>query len=129
VPVKSRFPKPRKPQFSAEVLQLFSELEQTPPKRRRAQWFKDAEKHLMCNLFDMGAEFWMCQSPLDRSRKPCHPPRMPAHEAWHACRRLRIALLEATGLTKKPRRKGGLKADEDAQLCHEDASDITPRLN
>jgi hypothetical protein len=36
------------------------------------------------------------QSPLDRSLKPCHPPRMPAFEAWHTCRAVRELLLEAT---------------------------------
>jgi hypothetical protein len=101
VPVKQRLPKERIPQFSREVLELFAELERTPPKQRRTQRFRDAEKHLMCDLLDMGGEFWMMQSPLDRSLKPCYPPRMPAHDAWHTCRRLRIALLEATGLTKK----------------------------
>lgn len=70
MPVKQRILKERKPQFSAEVLQLFTKLERTPPKQRRAQWFKDAEKHLLCNLLDYGDVFWMCQSPLDRSRKP-----------------------------------------------------------
>ena len=86
----------RLPQFSREALELFAALERTPLKQRRMQQFQDAEKHLMCRLLDMGDEFWMMQSPLDRSLKPCYPPRMPAHEAWHTCRRLRIALLEAT---------------------------------
>jgi hypothetical protein len=89
----------RLPQFSREALELFAELERTPLKQRRTQRFQDAEKHLMCQLLDMGGEFWMMQSPLDRSLKPCHPPRMPAHDAWHICRRLRIALLEATKTT------------------------------
>jgi hypothetical protein len=88
--------------FNQEILQLFTKLEQTPIKRRRARWFKDAEKHLMCDLLDMGGEFWMMTSPLDRSPPSlCPPPNLCAHEAWHACRRLRIALLEATGLGKK----------------------------
>jgi hypothetical protein len=89
----------RRPGFSEEALRLFSELERTPLKQRRTQRFKDAEKHLMCDLLDMGGEFWMMQSPLDRSLKPCYPPRMPAHDAWHTCRRLRIALLEAIKTT------------------------------
>jgi hypothetical protein len=105
MPVKQRAAKERIPQFSTEVLELFTKLERTPLKQRRAQWWKDGEKHLMCDLldFDTGSAFWMCQSPLDRSRKPCYPPRMPAHEAWHKCRHLRIALLAATDLAKESR--------------------------
>ena len=124
MPVKQRILKERKPQFSAEVLELFTRLERTPLKQRRAQWWKDGEKFLMCSLLDYGGEFWMIQSPLDRSRKPCSSPRQCAYEAWHKCRHLRVALLKSTGLAKESRAgKAGPKAEEDAPLCHEAASD------
>jgi hypothetical protein len=85
--------------FSPEILQLFAKLEAVPLRKRRARWWRDTHKHFMCDplLLDMGDEFWMCQSPLDRSPN-YYSPRECAHDAWHACRHLRIALLAATGL-------------------------------
>ncbi|MGA6967560.1 MAG: hypothetical protein WBZ51_28590 [Xanthobacteraceae bacterium] len=104
MPVKQRAAKERIPQFGTEVLELFTRLENTPLRQRRAQWWKDGEKFLMCSLLDMGGEFWMMCSPLNREpERFCPPPHMCAHDAWHACRRLRIDLLEATGLAKESR--------------------------
>ena len=59
MPVKQRAAKERIPQFGTEVLELFTRLENTPLRQRRAQWWKDGEKFLMCSLLDMGGEFWM----------------------------------------------------------------------
>ena len=86
--------------FDPEVVQLFAKLERTPLRQRRARWWKDAEKHLMCELLDMGGEFWAMCSPLDcSSERFCPPLHMGAHDMWHNCRRLRMALLEAIKAT------------------------------
>jgi hypothetical protein len=103
VPVKQRILKERKPQFSPEVLRVFSELEQTPMRQRRSKWFQDTEKYLMCTLLDCGAEFWHMQSPLDRRSKTYYSPHECAYHSWHVCRRLRNDLLIASGLAKESR--------------------------
>jgi hypothetical protein len=120
------------PPFSREALRLFARLEATPQRRRHSAQFRDDEKHLMCHMLDLGDEFWMMQSPLDRSRQPCHPPHCAAFSAWHLCHTVREQLLEATGLSKKnpaKARRGTKAEDEDAQPSHKVASHASSRTN
>jgi hypothetical protein len=92
--VKQREPKDRRPQISDEALQLFVELEAAPERRRERQDWKDKSKAL-ARMLDLTPEWWMCQHVHDRSRSPCHPPELSAHDAWHKVRAVRQALLAA----------------------------------
>jgi hypothetical protein len=99
VPVKQRAAKGRRSVFSAEVLDLFVELEHTPDRKRHTRKFKDGERELMRRLH-LTDEFWSMNSPLDRGR-PCHPPGHLANEDWRRCREVRKALLAAVGEPEK----------------------------
>jgi hypothetical protein len=83
------------PHFTAEAVALFAKLEHQRPSQRD----RDEERELMYAL-GLSDEYWTMQSPLDRSRRPCHPPGYVAHEDWHTCRRVREALLATAGLKK-----------------------------
>jgi hypothetical protein len=99
VPVKAREAKERRPQFGAEVLQLFLALETTPPRRRKSQTFKDGERELARRL-GLVSEWWTGNSVVDRGPKPCRPPGYIAQD-WHRCRAIREQLLAATGLQQQ----------------------------
>jgi len=81
--------------IAADALALFVELEQVPKRRRSAQTFKDGERelHRMLRLVDS----WRlcCNSVLDRSDGPCHPPGYLSHDDWFKVRAVRTALLRA----------------------------------
>jgi hypothetical protein len=102
MPAKLRVAKQLRPQFSADVLALFVQLERTPPRRRGSQVFKDGEHELVRRL-NLTNEYWTMNSVLDR-KPSCHPPGYAAHTDWHRCREVRLALLEAAGLETAPRR-------------------------
>jgi hypothetical protein len=112
--------------FSREALELFARLDATPARQRNGDEFREGEKRLMCKLLDLVSEFWMMQSPLDRSRRPCHPPTVCAFEAWHTCRSYREEMLAALGLKKSPAAKRGKANNEDAQPSHRIASNASP---
>jgi hypothetical protein len=85
----------RLPHVAPAAVALFVELEQVPKRRRSAQTFKDGERelHRMLGLVDS----WRlcCNSVLDRSRSPCHPPGYLAHDDFFRVRAIREALLQA----------------------------------
>jgi hypothetical protein len=93
VPVKLRTAKTRRLAFSAEMVDLFVELEGTPEHQRHTRKFKDAEHELMRRLH-LVSEFWSMNSPLDRGG-PCHPEGHLANRDWQTCRRIRRELLAA----------------------------------
>ncbi len=103
MPVKERTAKARRPQFSAEALELFVRLEGM--KARNSKTFKDGE-HELARKLDLVSEFWTCNSVLDRSREPCHPPGCIAYNNWFTCRRVRLALLAATSPSPRVRGNG-----------------------
>jgi hypothetical protein len=86
--------RPRRPGFGDEALSLFVPLDGAPPSYRESREFRDQSLRL-AEMLDMNAEWWMCQDVLDRRERPCHPPDMPTHAAFHRCRAMRLALLEA----------------------------------
>jgi hypothetical protein len=57
VPVKLRAAKERRPNFSAEALALFVELERVPPRRRDRQDFRD-KTHELARLLGLVDELW-----------------------------------------------------------------------
>jgi hypothetical protein len=85
----------RLPNVAPAAVALFVELEQVPKRRRSAQTFKDGERelHRMLGLVDS----WRlcCNSVLDRSDGPCHPPGYLSHDDWFKVRAVRTALLRA----------------------------------
>jgi hypothetical protein len=86
----------RLPHVAPAAVALFVELEQVPKRRRSAQTFKDGERelHRMLGLVDS----WRlcCNSVLDRSDGPCHPPGYLSHDDWFKVRAVRTALLRAS---------------------------------
>ena len=95
MPVKLRTAKARRPSFAPEVVELFLELEHTPPRRRDGQEFKDKSKRLS-NMLGLNTEWWATCHVNDRSRGPCWPPHVAAHSYWYKVRAVREALLAAT---------------------------------
>jgi hypothetical protein len=91
MPAKLRVAKDRRPSFSPEALSLFLELEGMPQHSRA---FKDGSRQLAQHL-NLVDEWWTGQHVNDRSAEPCHPPEYIAHENWHRCRAVRVALLAA----------------------------------
>ncbi len=96
MPVKQRTAKGRRPAFPPEMLELFARLEDTPPRKRRSQWFKDADYGLHRRL-GVGFERLCSQvSVLDR-RRCHHRPESPQAEDFRTVRALRLDLLAALG--------------------------------
>ena len=93
MPVKQRLAKDRLPQFSAEAVSLFVELERTP---HSSQKFKEGSRKL-AHLLDLVAEFWTGNHVNNRDRKPCHPPWCIAYNDFFRVRAVREELLAATG--------------------------------
>ena len=91
MPVKQRVAKERRPLFDAETLRLFLKLETTPPRRRRARWFQEAERDLHRRL-GLGAE-WLCSGTsatvLDGRDEPLYMdpdrPIYPTGRRFIAC--------------------------------------------
>lgn len=78
--------------FDAETLALFVKLDGM--KARTSDAFKAADRELARRL-DLIAEWWTCNSVLDRSAEPCHPPGYISYDDWFTCREYRTALLAA----------------------------------
>jgi hypothetical protein len=95
MPAKVRAAKERRPLFSAEVLQLFLELEHMGP-RQNTEAFKAGSKRL-AGLLNLSSEWWATCDVHDRSARPCWPPGNYAYGAWHRCRAMRRQLLAAVG--------------------------------
>jgi hypothetical protein len=82
--------------FDAETLALFVRLEAVPPRRRRAQWFKEDERRL-AKMLGLNAElFFSIISVLDRERSSPSPER-PQYLDWVKVQQVRNALLAAAG--------------------------------
>ena len=94
--------------FSAntETLDLFLRLDRKKPLSRE-------EERELARRLGLSDHYWTCQSVLDRSSGPCHPPQYLAHRHWHECRvvrqhcsrRSRLALLWARRTRRRKRRK------------------------
>jgi hypothetical protein len=97
VPVKQRTAKSRRPQFSAEVVALFAELEGI---RQGSKAFEDGS-HELARRLNLVGEWWRGSHVLDRSPGPCHPPDCVAYEDWFHVRRVRKALLAAVAEQEK----------------------------
>jgi hypothetical protein len=113
MPVKLRAAKERRPQFSAEAIEFFFELEHMS-RRDREHWeddrragrrreYLDKSKRLAA-LLDLSSEFWGGNNVNDTSSGPCHPPGYPAHDDWFKVRRVRLELLAAVGMPTRRRR-------------------------
>jgi hypothetical protein len=98
MPVKQRPAKKRRPRFSAEVLELFLDLEAVPARRRNRREWWDGSKRL-AGLLGLSSEWWAMQNVHDLRARPCHPPEYFAHDAWFRCRAVREALLETVQAT------------------------------
>jgi hypothetical protein len=92
-----------KARITAEVIELFTKLEAVPARRRKSQAFRDGERKLARSL-DLVDAWWSGNSVLSRSRESCHPPEYMAHQDWHRCHEVRMALLAAAGLAGAKRR-------------------------
>jgi hypothetical protein len=86
---------PVHPQFTPEILRLFSELENTPRRQRDSKAFKDGE-HELARKLDLVSEYWTVNSVLDTVDKPPWPTPYVAREHWFKCRAIRKQLLAAT---------------------------------
>jgi hypothetical protein len=100
--VKLRQAKERRPQFSDETLVLFRILEATPMGLRGTDEFKARDRELH-RLLDLETDWRMAGNVLNRSEQCCYPMGMPAYGAFHHCRAVREALLEA-GRDSRPLR-------------------------
>jgi len=87
----------RQPTFSPETLQLFTELEQTPLRRRRTQEFIARSKRLGIVL-NLTTEWWAGQCVEDANNKFRPHKLLAAHDYWLTVQRVRAELLAATGL-------------------------------
>jgi hypothetical protein len=93
MPVKARTAKTLRPSFSAEVLELFVELEHGP---KRGERFRVRERELMYQL-NLVHEWWTGDSVLDRSPACAYEPQYISFHHWHTCRQVRLRLLAASG--------------------------------
>jgi hypothetical protein len=89
-----------RPQFSAEALALFVELEDMP----RTDEFKIKGARL-AELLGLTDEWWTCNHVHDRSTEPCYPPGYPAREDWFRVHDVRRMLLAATGLSAQRKKR------------------------
>jgi len=94
MPVKARVAKERRPSFSAEAIELFVALERMPRRDRDGDEFRAKSKRLAA-LLGLTSEWWTCNSVLDRTRAPCHPPGYLAYDDWFRVRAVREELLAA----------------------------------
>jgi hypothetical protein len=87
----------RTPTIDAETLTLFTELENTSPRRRHSQDFKDRDRTLARRL-GLGGE-WLCAvvSVLDRGPH-YYPPESPHYEGAERVRAMRERLLAMAGM-------------------------------
>jgi hypothetical protein len=93
MPAKLREPKDRRPVFTDELLDLFSELEVWPLRRRHGtEW--NAKSKRLAGLLGLSSEWWTCQHVND-TEPPCGPPDGAARTNWVTCREMRQRLLEA----------------------------------
>src|SRR5262245_16112054 len=84
---------PRRPTFTAEVLELFRELEGTPRRRQKAPEFIAKSKRLAA-LLNLGNEWWAMQRvEYDDPFRPREG--LAAHDYWLTVQRVRRQLLEA----------------------------------
>jgi hypothetical protein len=89
--------RPRKPQFTNEVLQLFVELEHTPRclGDSETEEFKTKAKRL-AGLLGLSTEWWAGCDVNDADNLRPHKP-LAAHDYWLTVKRVRAQLLETTG--------------------------------
>src|SRR5262245_66172266 len=97
MPAKLREAKERRPSFSAEVLNLFAELEGTPTPRhwRKTQEFMRKSQRL-ASLLGLSDEWWMMLR-VENADDPRPRPTLAAHAWWPRVQTVRAALLEALG--------------------------------
>jgi hypothetical protein len=104
------------PRVGSEVLELFVKLERQRPAKR-----DKAEVRKLCELLGLEDEYWSGEDVLCRDKRPCHPPGYLAYDAFFKCRAIRLALLEATGLTSRMNRifaKEATGTDDDESAGH-----------
>jgi hypothetical protein len=77
--------------ISEEAIDLFVELDHGA---QRGAAFEE-KAHRLARMLGLIPEFWTMNSVLDRSASPCHRPGYIAHQDWHKCRAVRMALLAA----------------------------------
>jgi hypothetical protein len=77
-----------------EVIALFRELERVPMRQRGTDEFRERDRTLARKL-GLTASWWGGNTVLDRSKGPCWPPWLCAHEDWYVVRRIREQLLAA----------------------------------
>src|SRR5262249_15655867 len=92
-PVKAREAKERRPAFSVEALDLFRELEGTPPRQRDSDESLAKSKRL-ASLLGLSTEWWGGQH-VEHSDTLQPPEWLPAHNYWTTVQQMRRALLEA----------------------------------
>jgi hypothetical protein len=112
--------------ISPEMLRMFVELENTPPRRRQSAEFKrrDLELHERLDL-TFGRKFMSC-SVLSHERT-CYEqrPGYGIYEDWHKARATRLRLLALAGMSEpqsdkaKPARKRKPRKPVDGRLAPE----------
>jgi len=100
MPAKLREAKERRPSFSAEVLELFRELNATPRRRRETPEFKAKSKRLGV-LLGLSTEWWMMLHVETANSSRPHST-LAAHALWPHVQATRAALLEALRTREAP---------------------------
>jgi hypothetical protein len=106
--------------ITPEAVELFAHLDQLGGDPA----FTDGARQL-ARVLGLMSEFWTGNTPLDKSRVPCHPEGRVAFDAWHTCRRKREQLLAAVAAQKKKAPAmgltGGKEVNRDTTVRSEEA--------
>jgi hypothetical protein len=88
--------------FSAEILDLFVELERWPGGRDRSSREYMAKSKRLSHLLNLNGEWWAGED-VHEEFKPSWRPALPlvGHWFWEECRQRRLELLAACGLQEK----------------------------
>jgi hypothetical protein len=89
---------PRHPRISPEAIALFRAAEGQPRKR----WAYTDEARQLARMLGPIDEWWTGNTPLDKSRGPCHPPWCVAYTDWHRCRAVRRRMIAAAAAADHP---------------------------